>query len=257
MVAVILQFLGQIQESFTLRVDVQLAVDNPAGVGAVLDGVPDVAVTGDDGIALFLQSGSSLKELVPALGASADGLADNGGIVRAKHVLSDGAAIDERTAGGLIAKADDLAVRGTSADLDGVGSDLGSSDGSIDVDAQILVGSGEVSHVALGVLQDESGLGAVQIGGVSAAGSQSLVQRGLVQTVGGGDDGGLDLILVSEVGVQLKIAVDHLGDLIRERHHVDDGLAVGRGHGSAQRNDHDKSQNECEQFFHVCSSLKK
>ena len=164
MVAVVLELLGEVEESFTLRVDVQLAVNNPAGVGAVLNCVPDITVTGDNGIALFLQSGSSFEELIPALGAGADRLSDDSGIIRTEYILCDGATINEGTTGGLIAKADNLAVGRTSADLNGVGSDLRCLDLSGNINAQILIGSGILAGVALCIFQDESSLGAVDIG---------------------------------------------------------------------------------------------
>lgn len=89
MIAVVLQLLGQIQESFTLGIDVQLAVNDPASVGGVLNSVPQVAVTGDDAVALGLQSCSCLIELVPVASAGADDLTDDSGIVSAEDFLSD------------------------------------------------------------------------------------------------------------------------------------------------------------------------
>ena len=248
MVAVVLELLGEVEESFTLRVDVQLAVNNPAGVGAVLNCVPDITVTGDNGIALFLQSGSSFEELIPALGAGADRLSDDSGIIRTENILSDGATINEGTTGGLIAKADNLAVGRTSADLNGVGSDLSLFDRGIDVNAKIFIGGSKLSHVALRILQDERSLCAVQIRSIGTAGSQSLVQSGLIKTIGRSYDGGIDFILVCKIGVRLNITVDHVGNFVREGHYIDNGLSVCkrcRSAEAAQREYHYQGHEQC------------
>ena len=62
-IAIVLELLGVIKECFTLRIDNQLAVNDPALIGAVLNSVPEVTVTGDDGITLRLQIFSGLKNL--------------------------------------------------------------------------------------------------------------------------------------------------------------------------------------------------
>src|SRR5690606_18189212 len=96
----------------------QLAVHDPALVGAVFDGVPDVAVAGDDGIALLPQFRGRLEEFVPA---RADFVLDGLRIIRAEHIFRDRAAIDQRAAGGLIAEGPQLAFLG--ADVHGAFAD--------------------------------------------------------------------------------------------------------------------------------------
>ena len=191
--------------------------------------MPQVTVTGDDAVALSLQGSSSLIELVPVAGAGADSLSDDSGIIGAEDVLGDGTAVDESAAGCLVAQSNDFTVGGTGADIDGVLSDVSLGDVAGHIDAQRGVGSCVLGGVALSVLQDESCLSAVQVGSVSAACCQSLVQSGLVQAVGGSDDGGLDLVLLSEVGIQFQIAVDHVGNFIGEGPQVQNGLAFSGG----------------------------
>ena len=227
MVVVVLELLGQVQERLPLGVDVQFAVHDPALLGAVFHGVPQVAVTGDDAVALALEGFGGLVELVPAIGSRTDGGGDGIGVVGAEDLLGDGAAVDERAAGGLIAQAHHLAVLGPGADVHGVLGDVGGLDIRGHVDAQVLIGGGIVSGVALGVLQDKRGLGAVHIRGVGAASGQSLVQGGLVSAVGGGDDGGFDLILLGKIRTAGQELVDHLGYLVGEGPEVQHGLAAG------------------------------
>ena len=225
MVAVVLQFLGQIQECFTLGIDGQLAINDPASVRGVLNCVPQVAVAGDDAVALSLQLSGCVIELVPVAGAGAELLSDNSGIVGAPDVLGDGAAVDEGAAGCLVAQSNDLAVIGTGADIHRVLCDFSSLDISIDVDAQVCVGSCVLGGVTLSVLQDECSLGAVQVGSVSAACCQSLVQSGLIQAVSSSNDGDLDFVLLSEIRVQFQVLVDHLGNFIGEGPDVQDSLS--------------------------------
>ena len=276
MITVVHQGLGQIQECFTGGVDVQSAVNNPAGGGGVFNSVPDVTVAGNNGVTLGLQFLSSLKELVPVAGAGADLLSDDSGIIGTPNVLGDGAAVDEGAAGCLVAQTHQLAVGGTGADVDGVLSNVSSLGSGSDVDAQIFVSSSELSGIALAVLQNESGLSAVDVGSVSAAGLQSLVQSGLVQTVSGSDDGGVHIVLGSHIGMGFHVLGDHAGNLIGKGHDVDGDLgAVGSGSlssgslgsgslgsgglggsrsaiagASAQTENHHTSQEHCEQFLH-------
>ena len=227
MVVVVLELLGQVQEFLPLGVDVQLAVHDPALLGAVFHGVPQVAVAGDDAVALALEGFGGLVELLPAVAPRADGRPDGVGVVGAEDLLGNGAAVDERAAGGLIAQAHHLAVVGPGADVHGVLGDVGGLDIPGHVNAQVLIGGGIVGGVALGVLHDERGLGAVHIRGVGAAAGQGLVQGGLVGAVGGGDDGGLDLILFGKVRTAGQELVDHLGHLVGESPEIQHGLAAG------------------------------
>ena len=142
-IAVVLQLLGEIQEGLAVLVDEELAVDDPALLGAAFDGVPDVPVAGDDAVALGLQRRSRLEELVPP--RSDLGL-DHGRIVRAEDVLRDGAAIDERSAGGLIAETNELLRRRVGADVDRVLGDVGLLQKGGHVDPQVLVRSGELAR---------------------------------------------------------------------------------------------------------------
>ena len=225
MVAVGLELHGQVQELLALGVDVQLAVHDPAAVGAVLHGVPDVAVTGDDGVALVGQLRGGLIELLPA---GADLRGDLVGVIGAEDVLGDGAAVDESAARCLEAEAHQLAV-GVGADVHGVLGDAGLFQFGIHVDAQVLIGQGVLAGVALGVFQHESRLGAVDVGRFGAAGSQRLIQSRLIGAVGGGDDGGFDLI--AEIGMLLQELLDHGGDLVGEGPQVDGFRSSGGGVG--------------------------
>ena len=74
---------------------------------AVLYRMPDVTVAGNDAVALFLQCRGCLKELIPA---GTDFCADDGGVIRAQYILGDGAAVDVRAAGCLIAQAHKVAI---------------------------------------------------------------------------------------------------------------------------------------------------
>ena len=100
-VAVVLQLLGEVEELLPLRIDMQLAVNDPALVGAVLDRVPDVAVAGYDAVAFRLQLRGRVEEFIPA---RSDFVLDRGRIVRAEYVLGDRAAIDEGASGRLVSE---------------------------------------------------------------------------------------------------------------------------------------------------------
>ena len=244
MIVVVLELLGHIHERFAGRVDVELAVHDPALLRAVLNRVPDVAVAGDDAVALRLQLFSSGPELIPA---RTDLGSDDGGIVGAPDVLGDRAAIDERAAGSLIAKANDLAIRRTGADIDGVLSDVRSLDGSSGIDAQIVIRGSVGSHIALRILEDERSLGAVDVRSVSAAGGQSLVKRGLIQAVGGRDDGGVQLI--AELGMGVDVVLEHGGHFVGEGVQIDNALlSAGKAHAGKH---HHESQNQRQQFLHT------
>ena len=186
--------------------------------------MPQVAVTGDDSIALALQSFSCFVELIPVAGTCADCFSNDCGIIRTESVLCDGTTINESTAGCLVAQSNDLAVLGTGADINRVLCDVCSSDVSSDINAQIFVRCCKLSCVALRVLQDECSFCCVQVGSVSAACCQSLVQSGLVQLVSSSDDGGLDLVLCCEVRIQFQILLDHAGNFVGEGPDVQSGL---------------------------------
>ena len=62
MIFVIFQLLGKIEELFTSRVNVELAVNNPACRGTVLNCVPDVTVAGNDLVTCCFQFFSCCEE---------------------------------------------------------------------------------------------------------------------------------------------------------------------------------------------------
>ena len=111
-------------------------------------------------------------------------------------------------------------------------------------------GLDEVAQESAGPGEEDVGQGFGIAHGSLDLGLVGLVLKGLPFDLDIGVrslEGGNGLLVGGTVGIALG------GDAP----HGQRGLIIGRGHGSAQRNDHDKSQNECEQFFHVCSSLKK
>ncbi|MNT77754.1 hypothetical protein D3C72_2169020 [compost metagenome] len=52
MIAIVFQLFGEIKELFALRIDVKLAVNNPALVRTVLDRVPNITVAGNNAVSL-------------------------------------------------------------------------------------------------------------------------------------------------------------------------------------------------------------
>ena len=208
--------------------------------------MPHIAVTGDDGITLVLQFRSGGEEGIPAAGTGANLFTNECGIISTPDVLGDGAAIDESTAGSLIAEADQFTVGRAGADLNSILCDVGSFNCSGNVDAQIFVSGSVFSSVALCIFQNESGFCSID---VSFAGGKHLVQSRLVQTVGGGGDGGVHFIFVSEVRMSFEIFCDHARDFISEGHDIDDGFAVSRRAHSEGQN-HAKSKSKNDKLFH-------
>ena len=216
-VAALFELHGEVEERFTSGVNVQLAIDDPAGRRAVFHCVPDVAIAGDDAVALRLEFGGCCKELVPA---RSDLVFDDGGIIGSPSVNCQRATIDERTAGCLIAETDQSAVARTGADVDGVLRDVSIFGFFRNIDAHVGILRSIAAHVALRVLKHECGFGAVHIRGILTASGQSLVQSGLVETIGGGDDGRVDG--VAEIRMRGNVLVQHLRNFVRERVDVDD-----------------------------------
>ena len=257
MIAVIHELLGEIEECFTSRVDVQSTVNNPAGGGAVLNCVPHIAVTGDNGVALFLQLCSCFEELIPVAGACADLLSDEFRIIIAPDILSDGTTVDKCTACCLIAKAYQLAVGGTGADIDGVLSNVSSLRCGCNINTQILVCCCILCCIALSILQHECCFCTVDVRSVSAAGGESLVKCRLVQAVSGSNDGGLNVVLFSNIGMCFHVLCDHARNFIREGHDVDGGFAISGCAHCTKAEYHAKSKSKCENFLHFgISSLK-
>ena len=175
---------------------------------------------------LALESLSCFPELVEVAAAAADSCCYVCGIVGTEYFLSDGASVDERTAGSLITQTNYLSVSRT--DVDGVLSDICFLDLSVYVDAEILVRHSEILSVALSILQNESSLCAVDIGSVLAAALESLVKSRLILLVGGGDNSLLELILLAELGIGLAELVPHSGNFLGERVHIDSDLVTRR-----------------------------
>ena len=214
MIVILFQSQGHIQKCFALRVNIQLAVHDPGSVGAVLNGVPDVAVAGDNGISLRLQVLCSIPELIPALSTGANCFFNNSGIVRTPDIRSDRTAIDECAAGCLIGKTNDFSVAGT--DINGILCNLSVLDHVVDIDAKIFVGCSKAAGVALSVLYNELRLGAIDIGSISASFSKSLLKNGLI-AVTCIPNGSSHFIFVSKVRMQFHIAVDHAGNFFSKR----------------------------------------
>ena len=160
MVFIDIKLVGEIKECFTGGVDVELVINNPAGGRAVFNCVPDITVAGDDLVALCLQLFCCCKESIPAVGAGTDLLCYDCGIISAPDILSDGTMVNESTAGGLIAKANELAVGGTGADVDGVGCDAGLCGLACNVDAEVFISCCILAGIALSILEDEGSLAA-------------------------------------------------------------------------------------------------
>ena len=222
MPAVILELLGDIEELLALRINDELAVIvQPASGGTVLNSVPDITVTGNDAVAFFLQLRGSFPELIPA---RSDLVLDLCRIIGAENILCDRAAIDESTAGCLIAEACDLAVR-IRADLDSVLCDLSVLDLLVNIgNAEILVGSDILGSIALCVLFYESSLSREHI---DAAVLERLIQCRLILTVSGRDLRDLDLILCIEIRMGLRILLAHIRDFIGECIEVNELLVAG------------------------------
>ena len=110
MIIIVLQLLGDVEEFLSLGIDVQLAVNDPALIGAVLNCVPDITVAGYHTIALSLHLLCNIPELIPAVGTAADSLCYCCGIVSAENVLSQRTSVNEYAACCLIAQTYNFAV---------------------------------------------------------------------------------------------------------------------------------------------------
>ena len=183
--------------------------------------MPDITIARDDAVALRLQFGGGCKELVPT---RSDLVGDDGGIIGSPSVDRQRAAIDERTAGCLIAKADEGAVARTGADVDGVLCDVSCFGFCRNIDSEVGILRCVAAHVALRVLQNERGFCAVHVGGILTACGQSLVESRLVETIGGGDDGRIDG--VAEIRMRGNVLVQHLRNFVRKRVDVDDLVTI-------------------------------
>ena len=224
---VIVSFLDEIHVSISLRVDVNLTVNNPRCCSSLLSYVPKITEVSYCSVALFLQLSSSLLECIPRTGSAANSLLNLCRIIRTENFLSDGSRVDHSTTSALIAKSNQLTVC-VSTKIDCVLSDLSILQLTINVVDEVSVRSCERRKVTLCIRQNVVSLCSnVDVRSTVTASCQSSVQLCNVSAVCVSRYHSCYLVLGSHVRVISHETLNHARNLRAHREHVDlDGTST-------------------------------